>query len=63
LSRPILAEFRAQFVQYLCATGYLAAAAFQPLQFHQRIAARQRCQPLQKFLDPVGPQWHAISAI
>jgi hypothetical protein len=54
LSRPVLAEFRAQLAQDLRGTGHFVAAAFQPLKLGQEAAARQRRQSLQVILDPIG---------
>src|SRR5204863_6059563 len=52
LRRSILAEFRAQRGQEIGGTGEIAAA-FQPFEFSQKIAPRERCQSLQKFVNSI----------
>ncbi len=58
LGRPITAEFRAQSGQDIHGAGYFAAADFQPLELDQKVAARQRRQPLQILLNPIGGLYH-----
>src|SRR4029078_6595408 len=54
LRGSILAEFRAQRGQDIGGTGELGVAAFQPLEFSQKIAPREGCQSLQKLVDLIG---------
>jgi hypothetical protein len=54
LSRSILAEFRAQFDEDLCGARHFAVARLQPLKLSQKTVPRQRRQPLQEFLNPIG---------
>src|SRR5207248_3732341 len=54
LRRSILAEFRAQRGQEIGGTGEIAITAFQPLEFSQKIAPRERCQSLQKLVNSIG---------
>src|SRR5258708_15756835 len=55
LGRAILAEFSAQPGEEFGGAGYLRAAALQPLEFSQKVAARQRRQPLQIILYRIPP--------
>src|SRR5258708_9612697 len=55
LVRAIRAEFSAQPGEEFGGAGYLRAAALQPLEFSQKVAARQRRQPLQIILYRIRP--------
>src|SRR5450755_4312319 len=50
-----LAKLRAQFFQDRRGPRDFSAADFQPLKLGQQVAARRRRQPLQVFLNLVGP--------